>query len=185
MVSCECPLRLLLASSFTTYGVHSPGRFFAALELKCMLALTLLKYDVRMAEEGVRPADEWYGLASVPSHSFSIEKVHAKRVFSKSISGIDLRLTQVQELAISSVDKDEINFKASAYLPDTMIENHAMWWECSLHADLVDVESAVQLHSLADNIVSKIDDVGYENNGPFQKEEIQQPEESVLTVPFW
>ena len=69
-------LRLASGLAFTnllmTLDESSPGRFFAALELKCMLALTLLKYDVRMTEEGVRPSDEWYGLASVPSHSAEV-----------------------------------------------------------------------------------------------------------------
>ncbi|KAJ7048828.1 cytochrome P450 [Mycena amicta] len=43
-----------------------PGRFFASLEMKSLLALLLLRYDVRMAD-GVRPADEWFGPVSSPA----------------------------------------------------------------------------------------------------------------------
>ena len=44
----------------------------AALELKTMLALVLLRYDVKMAQEGVRPKDDWYGPASMPSNSAEV-----------------------------------------------------------------------------------------------------------------
>lgn len=71
----------MVSSTYVDLGVSgatdascqiSPGRFFAALELKCMLALTVLNYDVKMAKGGVRPADDWYGPASVPSHSAEV-----------------------------------------------------------------------------------------------------------------
>ncbi|KAI0337447.1 cytochrome P450 [Trametopsis cervina] len=49
-----------------------PGRFFAALELKTMLAIVLLRYDVKMAKEGVRPEDQWFGPACIPSNSAEV-----------------------------------------------------------------------------------------------------------------
>lgn len=36
---------------------NSPGRFFAAHELKTMMAHLVLNYDVKFAKEGVRPDD--------------------------------------------------------------------------------------------------------------------------------
>ena len=44
----------------------SPGRFFAANELKGMMAYIVLTYDVKMVNEGVRPENKWYGPLCVP-----------------------------------------------------------------------------------------------------------------------
>jgi len=48
------------------------GRFFAALELKSMMALVLLKYEVKMAQEGIRPTNQWFGPHCVPSNSAEV-----------------------------------------------------------------------------------------------------------------
>ena len=40
------------------YGKHAcPGRFFAALEMKLIIAHLILNYDVRLEQPGVRPTD--------------------------------------------------------------------------------------------------------------------------------
>jgi hypothetical protein len=44
----------------------SPGRFFAANELKAMLYHILLNYDVKMADGGGRPDDMWFGRSVLP-----------------------------------------------------------------------------------------------------------------------
>ncbi|KAJ7196258.1 cytochrome P450 [Mycena pura] len=50
------------------HGRHAcPGRFFAATELKAMLAHILIEYDVRAETEGLRPLDECIGLLRTPS----------------------------------------------------------------------------------------------------------------------
>lgn len=61
-------------SSFLTHegrltitSIRSPGRFFAVNELKAMLAHILLNYDVKMADDGGRPANVWIGLSSLPN----------------------------------------------------------------------------------------------------------------------
>ncbi|KAJ7660426.1 hypothetical protein B0H17DRAFT_832480, partial [Mycena rosella] len=42
-------------------GKHAcPGRFFAATELKAMLAHLVLNYDVKAEVEGVRPPDNTF-----------------------------------------------------------------------------------------------------------------------------
>lgn len=51
-----------------------PGRFFAAAELKLMLAYILLHYDFEMLSQ--RPADSWVGILRIPSPS---AKVRVKR----------------------------------------------------------------------------------------------------------
>lgn len=48
-----------------------PGRFFAATELKLMLAYILLHYDFQMLSE--RPTDSWVGILRIPSTSASIK----------------------------------------------------------------------------------------------------------------
>ncbi|KAJ7494801.1 cytochrome P450 [Mycena galericulata] len=49
-----------------------PGRFFASLELKCLMAYLVLHYDVKTLIEGVRPADEWFGPTSNPARNAEI-----------------------------------------------------------------------------------------------------------------
>jgi hypothetical protein len=50
----------------------SPGRFFAATELKAMLAHVLLSYDVKFESEGVRPASVRFGPSSLPNRSATV-----------------------------------------------------------------------------------------------------------------
>ncbi|KAJ7451356.1 cytochrome P450 [Mycena latifolia] len=50
------------------YGQHAcPGRFFAATELKAMLAHILIKYDVKAKAEGIRPPDMGFGIMRMPN----------------------------------------------------------------------------------------------------------------------
>ncbi|KAJ7086248.1 cytochrome P450 [Mycena epipterygia] len=50
------------------HGRHAcPGRFFAATELKAMLAHLLINYDVKAETEGVRPPDNVFGLFRLPN----------------------------------------------------------------------------------------------------------------------
>ncbi|KAJ7285046.1 cytochrome P450 [Mycena rebaudengoi] len=49
-----------------------PGRFFASLELKCLMAYLVLHYDVKTPIEGVRPPDEWFGPTSHPARNADI-----------------------------------------------------------------------------------------------------------------
>ncbi|KJA23965.1 hypothetical protein HYPSUDRAFT_39491 [Hypholoma sublateritium FD-334 SS-4] len=50
------------------HGIHAcPGRYFAASELKLMLAHLVVNYDVRLENEGVRPADMWVATSRVPN----------------------------------------------------------------------------------------------------------------------
>jgi hypothetical protein len=48
------------------------GRFFAATELKTMLAHILINYDVKAETEGVRPPDEWLGVSTFPNRQGKI-----------------------------------------------------------------------------------------------------------------
>ncbi|KAJ7438633.1 cytochrome P450 [Mycena galericulata] len=50
------------------HGRHAcPGRFFAATEIKAMLAHILINYDVKAEIEGVRLPDEWFGSLRFPN----------------------------------------------------------------------------------------------------------------------
>ena len=50
------------------HGRHAcPGRYFAACELKIMLAHIVLNYDMKMENEGVRPPDVWLALSCIPN----------------------------------------------------------------------------------------------------------------------
>ncbi|KAF7360043.1 hypothetical protein MVEN_00732100 [Mycena venus] len=49
------------------HGRHAcPGRFFAATELKAMLAHMLINYDIKAEEEGVRPPDMCFAMLRMP-----------------------------------------------------------------------------------------------------------------------
>lgn len=50
-----------------TARAHSPGRFFAANELKGMLAHLVLTYDVKLEDARARPADLWVAANRVPN----------------------------------------------------------------------------------------------------------------------
>jgi cytochrome P450 len=55
------------------HGRHAcPGRFFAAMELKAMLAHILINYDLKAEVEGVRPSDQVFGLFVSPSSNGKI-----------------------------------------------------------------------------------------------------------------
>ena len=45
----------------------SPGRFFAANELKALLAYIVLNYDLKLGGDGKRPASLFYGDDVIPS----------------------------------------------------------------------------------------------------------------------
>lgn len=49
------------------HGLHAcPGRFFAANELKLMLAYVLMTYDVKGEDDKSRPKNKWYMTTCVP-----------------------------------------------------------------------------------------------------------------------
>lgn len=50
----------------------SPGRFFAAMELKAMMAHLVLNYDVKLENNGVRPPDIWLGGYCVPNQKANV-----------------------------------------------------------------------------------------------------------------
>lgn len=51
------------------HGRHAcPGRFFAAQELKLLLAHMLLNYDVKLDnKDGKRPKNVWFGMSCMPN----------------------------------------------------------------------------------------------------------------------
>lgn len=50
------------------HGRHAcPGRYFATSELKLMLAHVVMRYDVKLEKEGVRPADLWIATTRTPN----------------------------------------------------------------------------------------------------------------------
>ncbi|KAM6493914.1 Cytochrome P450 [Amanita muscaria] len=65
------------------HGRHAcPGRFFAANELKVMLAHVLLNYDVQMASGGGRPANRVFGQKTMPDPTAQV--MFRKRVKSEA-----------------------------------------------------------------------------------------------------
>ncbi|KAJ7873317.1 cytochrome P450 [Mycena olivaceomarginata] len=55
------------------HGRHAcPGRFFAAVELKAMLAHLVVNYDVKFVDDGPRPANQYMASACLPDSSAKI-----------------------------------------------------------------------------------------------------------------
>ncbi|KAJ7745609.1 cytochrome P450 [Mycena olivaceomarginata] len=55
-------------------GKHAcPGRFFAATELKAMLAHVVINYDLKAEVEGVRPRDSVFGLSITPNSTAKVQ----------------------------------------------------------------------------------------------------------------
>ncbi|KAJ7499254.1 cytochrome P450 [Mycena latifolia] len=55
------------------HGRHAcPGRFFAALELKAMLAHLVLNYDVKFVDNGPRPQNQYMASACLPDSSAKV-----------------------------------------------------------------------------------------------------------------
>ena len=67
VVVCDIP------SFFLTFlYIYSPGRFFAANELKAMLAHVVLNYDIKFEDEGVIPNPFWAASAFIPNMSAKV-----------------------------------------------------------------------------------------------------------------
>ena len=52
--------------------IYSPGRFFAANEIKVMMAHIIMNYDIKFENEGVRPANKWFGLSLAPDPTVKV-----------------------------------------------------------------------------------------------------------------
>lgn len=66
------PRRVSLHGIRADASVASPGRFFAANELKAMLAYIVVNYDVKFEDEGVRPPNMWLGLTILPDPTATV-----------------------------------------------------------------------------------------------------------------
>ena len=51
------------------FDLCSPGQFFPANELKAMLAFMVVHYDIKLAGDGSRPSNIFFGSSVVPSSS--------------------------------------------------------------------------------------------------------------------
>ncbi|KAJ3559201.1 hypothetical protein NM688_g483 [Phlebia brevispora] len=55
------------------HGRHAcPGRFFAANELKCMMAHVVTTYDIKLEKEGQMPQPEWFTYAVSPNRTAEV-----------------------------------------------------------------------------------------------------------------
>jgi hypothetical protein len=53
-------------------GLPGPGRHFAAIELKAILTHIVLNFDIKLQEEGVRPANQYIASACLPHSSAKV-----------------------------------------------------------------------------------------------------------------
>ena len=177
------------ASLRTTY-IHYPLRIWDAKVtveapgLDTSMADVATKFAASMQTTDEAPSF----VAMLPPASFGIDKVYAKRVFYKMVAdGVELKVMEVQELQLMSIDSDRYNVKATALSAADMINGQRLWWECGLSAQLVDDDSAATLQAVIDEMVTQMDGVGYGNKGPWEKEQVDVAAESVASPepPFW
>lgn len=57
------------AKVWESHMCDSPGRFFAAIELKAMLAYIVVNYDLQIPNEGPRPENIYFGANVIPNPS--------------------------------------------------------------------------------------------------------------------
>ena len=177
------------ASLRTTY-IHYPLRIWDAKVtveapgLDTSMADVATKFAASMQTTDEAPSF----VAMLPPASFGIDKVYAKRSFYKTVAdGVELKVVEVQELQLMSIDSDRYNVKATALSAADMINGQRLWWECGLSAQLVDDDSAATLQAVIDEMVIQMDGVGYGNKGPWEKEQVDVAAESVASPepPFW
>jgi hypothetical protein len=58
--------------AFIELNYCTMARFFAATELKAMLAHIVINYDVKSATDGVRPPDNGFGIITMPNRNGKI-----------------------------------------------------------------------------------------------------------------
>jgi hypothetical protein len=125
--------------------------------------------------------------AQVPSDIFHVEKVLAKRIFSQRMTDtISLRVVEVQELQVVSVSSPNYNMRAMGTSKEAMIDEQRLWWEGGLTTNDVAPEGGNQLQGVIDEVVDRIDGVGYNNQGPWVRETIPEVKGAGTDVDwFW
>ncbi|KAF8146004.1 cytochrome P450 [Mycena galopus ATCC 62051] len=68
-----CPVSIPLSSPNAGIEQLSQGRFFAATELKAMMAHLVMNYDVKAEVEGVRPPDNIFGIRMTPDATGKVQ----------------------------------------------------------------------------------------------------------------
>lgn len=121
--------------------------------------------------------------AMVPLNAFNVDKVHVLRKFSRTdTDGIELRVSEVQDLILEPLNDGRYNLKAIAASREEMVDSQRIWWECGLHTSNMEVKNVDRLENLAEDVVSRVDGVGFANKGPWVHNEAEEPEERVNTT---
>ena len=170
----------------TTY-IHYPLRIWDA-----KVTIEASRFDTSMADIATKLASSMQTVDEAPSFlamlPAGVDKVYAKRTFCKEVpGGIELRVVEVQELQLMPIESERYNAQVTAHSAVRMVNEQRLWWECELRAQDVDIGSAATLQALVDEMVTKMDDVGYGNTGPWTKDQMETGAESVAApeVPFW
>lgn len=113
----------------------------------------------------------------------TVQRVLAKRIFTKKGRGGTLQVTQVQDMGIESVDDKRYNFVAITLSHLEMVDMHRLWWEATW--ETTDLDNAAILEQKVDETVRAIDVVGVENMGPYHYGAEESDEDEAPVIPFW
>ncbi|KAI7255225.1 hypothetical protein KC343_g3935 [Hortaea werneckii] len=122
--------------------------------------------------------------ALVPSNQFSIEKVFAKRKFTRPLSEDSngrLVLTEVQDLFVSSLNAPNANLQATCLSPEEMTARQRLWWEAHFEG----LSDGAEICDAVNGVITLMDGVGFNSRGPWTAAPQEQDEEVDKEPSFW
>jgi len=122
---------------------------------------------------------------NVPSNSFTVERVLAKREYTRTTTLGRLVVTEVQELILESIDVPNANLQALCHPREAMIDAHSLWWEARVHIDDTSLVDAATVQNVLDCLVTQMDGVGYGSRGPCIRPDPDRQGRVEPEIPFW
>ncbi|GAB1726733.1 hypothetical protein NU195Hw_g6338t1 [Hortaea werneckii] len=122
--------------------------------------------------------------ALVPSNQFSIERVFAKRKFTRPLSEDSngrLVLTEVQDLFVSSLNAPNANLQATCLSPEEMTARQRLWWEAHFEG----LSDGAEICDAVNGVITLMDGVGFNSRGPWTAAPQEQDEELNKEPSFW
>jgi len=120
--------------------------------------------------------------AIVPRNHFTVEKVLAKREYARKLNeNGTLVVTEVQEMFLQSMNAPQANLEAVCLSREEMIEQNWLWWQVRVD----DLQNATEICETVGDLITVMDGVGYNNKGPWKRNEDEAEQSSAVEVPFW
>ncbi|KAI7484984.1 hypothetical protein KC351_g4171 [Hortaea werneckii] len=122
--------------------------------------------------------------AFVPLNQFSIERVFAKRKFTRPLSEVSngrLVLTEIRDLFVSSLNAPNANLQATCLSPEAMTARQRLWWEAHFES----LSDGAEICDAVNGVITLMDGVGFNSRGPWTAAPQEQDEEVNKEPSFW